>query len=206
MHPIAEHYRKLLKTHGDSPAAAQYSSRQSQFRRFAALAQIDNLAGKRVLDFGCGTGAFSEYLDHVGQRPALYYGVDIVEEFFPYARFKRPDGIFCLPSELDNVRVDYSFVSGVFNNLRPDNRHFWQATVKELFAHSEKGIAFNLMSTYVDYKDPNLFYESPTLAFDYVKSCITPFVMLKHDYVLKDNSIPFEFAIYAYRCPVPLME
>ena len=58
-----------------------------------------------------------------------------------------------------------------------------------------------MMSTYVDYKDEVLFYESPEDAFTYVKKEITPFVTLRHNYLVKENSIPFEFIIYAYKFP-----
>ena len=58
-----------------------------------------------------------------------------------------------------------------------------------------------MMSTYVDYKDEVLFYESPEDAFRYIKKEITPFVTLRHNYLVKENSIPFEFIIYAYKFP-----
>ncbi len=56
-----------------------------------------------------------------------------------------------------------------------------------------------MMSTYVDYQDPGLFYEDPCLVFDFVKRNLTPFVVLKHDYRIKPDVIPFEFIIYAYK-------
>lgn len=202
---INNHYRALLKTHGDSAEAAQYSSRESQFRRFAALARIADLRGKRVLDFGCGTASFAEYLFSIGQTPAFYCGVDIVDEFFEHARIKVPSGQFYRPEALGNERFDYAFVSGVFNNRRRGNRKFWQETVKSLFDRCDRAVAFNLMSTFVDYRDPSLFYENPARAFTFVKSEVTPYVTLSHDYLPKSGSIPFEFVIFAFRNPSSLV-
>lgn len=198
---IQDHYRALLQEHGDSAEAAQYSSRESQFRRFAALAPIADLRGKRVLDFGCGTASLAQYLGSINQTPAHYTGVDVVSEFFDHARAKFPTARFCLPDELGEEEFDYAFVSGVFNNRRPGNRRFWQDTVQSLFARCRGGVAFNMMSTYVDFRDPALFYESPERAFGYVKRNVTPFVVLRHDYLPKPGSVAFEFALYAYRTP-----
>jgi SAM-dependent methyltransferase len=199
---IKRHYQKLLLLHGDAAESAQYSSRDSQFRRFAALARIGNMRGKRILDYGCGTACLHEYLCTINQEPASYHGADIVEDFFDLARSKVPNGFFSLPDQIGSGNYDYAFVSGVFNNIRPDNRSFWQQTVTSLFSKCRHGLAFNLMSTYVDYQDSSLFYEDPCLAFDFVKRNITPFVSINHDYLAKKGSIPFEYTIFAYREPV----
>lgn len=43
------------------------------------------------------------------------------------------------------------------------------------------------------------FMMAPGRAFKFVKQEITPFVVLRHDYEVKEGVIPFEFIIYAYR-------
>lgn len=203
---IESHYRELLQKFGDSPEAAQYSNRESQYRRFAALARIGDLRGKRVLDFGCGTGTLFDYLVSVGQTPAVYQGVDVVPEFFEIAREKIPHGHFCHPDEMEeDVRFDYLFVSGVFNNRKHGNRKFWQETIRRLYAQCDIGVAFNMMSTYVDYRDKSLFYEDPCRVFSFVKKQLSPYVTLRHDYLAKENSVAFEFNVYVYRKPVDLL-
>jgi len=198
---IKKHYLKLLLEHGDAAESAQYSSRDSQFRRFAALARIGNMRDKRILDYGCGTACLHEFLRQINQEPSSYHGVDIVEDFFPIASQKVPDGFFSLPDQISTGNYDYALVSGVFNNIRPNNRIFWQEVVATLFSKCEVGVAFNLMSTYVDYQDSSLFYEDPCLAFDFVKRNITPYVSMNHDYLAKAGSIPFEYTIFAYQKP-----
>ena len=201
---IESHYRELLEKFGDSAEAAQYSSREGQYRRFAALARIGDLRGKRVLDFGCGTGSLYDYLVSVNQTPAVYHGVDVVSEFFDIAREKIPNGQFYHPDALGQARFDYLFVSGVFNNRKRGNRKFWQETIRSLFAQCDIGVAFNMMSTYVDYQDRSLFYEDPCRVFAFVKKEISPYVSLCHDYLAKENSVAFEFNTYVYRKPVDL--
>lgn len=201
---IEEHYRALARDHGDSHLTAQYSSRESQMRRFASLARVGDVAGRSVLDFGCGTAALWQYFVARSTTPSLYRGVDIVEDLLDVAEQNCPSGRFTMPDGLGDERFDFVFVSGVFNNRRTGNRKFWQSTVADLFARTDVGLAFNLMSTYVNFRDDVLFYERPELAFKFVKKHLTPYVTLHHDYLAKDGSVPFEMTLFAYREPAEL--
>lgn len=201
---IEEHYQALVRDHGDSHLAAQYSSRESQMRRFASLARVGDVTGRSVLDFGCGTAALWQYFVARATAPSLYRGVDIVEDLLDVASENCPSGRFTTPAGLGNERFDYVFVSGVFNNRRAGNRKFWQSTVADLFSRTDVGLAFNLMSTYVDYRDDALFYERPEFAFSFIKKHLTPYVTLHHDYLAKEGSVPFEMTMFAYREPAEL--
>jgi SAM-dependent methyltransferase len=201
---IEEHYRMLLRDHGDSHLAAQYSSRESQMRRFASLTRVGDVTGRSVLDFGCGTATLWEYFSSCSTLPTLYWGIDVVEDFLEVAARNCPSGRFTTPEGLGDERFDFVFVSGVFNNRRAGNRRFWQSTVAELFERTDIGLAFNLMSTYVDYRDDALFYERPERVFAFVKENLTPYVTLHHDYLAKEGSVPFEMTVLAYREPVEL--
>ena len=199
---IQEHYRSLLAKHGDSAEAAQYSSRESQERRFRQLIRIGDLRGMRILDFGCGSGHLATYLQADG-IDVCYTGVDIVPELLDVGRAKHPSHRFGQLADFAHERFDYVLVSGVYNNRRGDNRRFWQQSARELFALCDRGLAFNMMSKYVDYEATGLFYEKPEKAFAFVKKELTPYANLIHDYLVKDGSIPFEFCIQALRVPTP---
>lgn len=195
---LEQHYRQLLIDHGDSAESAQYSNRQTQEMRYEILTQIADLNNASVLDFGCGTGHLLTYLTSRGIN-VHYSGVDVVSEFFEYVRAKAPGARAGFLSDFSNEKFDFVFVSGVFNNKRRDNRKFYQHTLRKLFDLCNKGLAFNMMSTYVDFQDNDLFYESPERAFRFVKQHLTPFVNLRHDYRVKSGVLPFEYAIYAYK-------
>ncbi len=198
---LKAHYRDLLVKFGDSAESAQYSSRESQERRFKILAQIAELNGSSILDFGCGAGHLGTYLNSKNIQ-FRYTGVDIVDDFFDIASAKNPGSRFGVIEDFEHEKFDYIFISGVFNNKRKDNRKFYQESLKKLFGMCTKGVAFNMMSTYVDYKDPNLFYESPERVIRFIKQEVTPFVCLRHDYEVKQGVVPFEFAVYAYKAPL----
>jgi len=195
---ISNHYRKLLAEYGDSPQAVQYSSKDTQERRFELLAAIGDLHQKRILDFGCGIGHLGSYLHKRGIE-FEYFGTDIVNEFITLCRKKFPKGHFDDFSSMSHLKFDYIFVSGVFNNLIEDNPQFYQNTVKKLFSMCTLGLSFNMMSSYVDYKDPSLFYESPENVFGFLKREITPYVTLRNDYEVKPGVVPFDFTVYAYK-------
>ena len=198
---IYEHYKSLFLNHGDGIESAQYSTKESQYQRFKYLSEISDLKNSTILDYGCGTSSLYDFLISVDKQPNKYIGIDIVEEFLEFSKKKIPSGLFCKPHKISSLDYDYGFVSGVFNNIRENNKDFWQQTIRTIFKYCSKGIAFNMMSTYVDYQDNDLYYESPEEVFKFVKSEITPFVTLRHNYIVKDDSIPFEFIIYAYKEP-----
>ena len=200
---IAGHYRSLLNEFGDTADSAQWSDKKSQFRRFKVLNKIGDLAGNSVLDYGCGCGAFAQYLNESNQSPSLYCGVDLVEEFFEYARLKQPNGIFCRPDQLkQNSSFDYSFVSGVFNNKFDTSSQFWRETISYLFGITQKGLAFNMLSTFVEYRDPDLYYVDPCVVFEFVKTQVSPYVSIHHDYLPRSDSYPYEFTVFVRKDPV----
>lgn len=204
--PIAQHYRSLLDKYGDSPGSAQWADESSQFRRFKVLNQIGNLKGRTVLDYGCGCAAFAQYLKITDQDPSLYCGVDLVEEFFAYARIKYPEGTYLLPDQLsDSSSFDYVFVSGVFNNKIDDNSGFWRKTILRLFDIARVGLAFNMLSTYVDYNDPTLYYEDPCAVFRFLKENVSPYVSIRHDYLPREDSYPYEFTSFVRKTPYPIL-
>src|SRR5690606_34415745 len=124
--------------------------------RFRVLAEIADLNGAKILDFGCGTAHFATFLKENG-IDCQYVGVDFVTEFFSFARQKHPEHRFATWEEVKGEEFDYAFVSGVFNNRMEDNERFYKDTVRDIFSRVRKGFAFNMMSTYVDYQDEGLY-------------------------------------------------
>lgn len=196
---LKSHYQSLFRRFGDSYLSAQYSSKASQHRRFRILTEIADLNDVVVLDYGCGTGELLDYLKTQGISIQNYIGVDIVPEFLEIARAKFPQYNFIEGPGIQDLKFDFALISGVFNNKLDDNRAFWQKTISSLYSSCRRGIAFNLMSNYVDYFDPELFYESPEEVFRFIKNNVSPYVTLRHDFDTKPGTIPFEFAIYVYR-------
>lgn len=203
---LSSHYGRLLAEHGDSPQAVQYRDTLSHERRFEVLAQAGDLRTARVLDFGCGTGRLLEYLRRqhafAGQYTGYDLNADMVEtgrKKFPDARFEARDVLASgVPDEFDFV-----FINGVFNNLIGDNWGFLTSALRVLFARTRTALAFNALSTYVDYFDAGLYYAEPEAVFRFCKTELSPCVTLRHDYQVKPGTRPFEFTVYVHRVDVP---
>lgn len=194
---IKEHYRNLFNKYGDSYEAAQWSDRVTQEKRFEILCQIDELNGKKILDFGCGTGDLATYLHKKG-IVVDYTGVDIVDELLECAKQKHPNHRFSKLEDIQGMKFDYILISGVFNNKINNNVQFYKNTLSSLKVLCKYGIAFNMLSKYVDFYDEGLFYEYPENIFKYSKENLTPYVVIRNEYNLKENVIPFEFTTYLY--------
>lgn len=202
---LSKHYGELVQRHGAAPEGAQYTDRETQERRMEVLCEIGVAKDSKVLDFGCGTGQLLSFLQRSLGYEGEYVGYDISPEAVELARTTHPSGRFEVRNILEQAaeeRFDYVLVSGVFNNLISDNRAFFEAISRRLMAQAEVGYAFNMMSRFVDYFDDDLYYEDPLQIFRFCKEQLSPLVTLRHDYVVRPGSIPFDFTIYVHRTDV----
>jgi SAM-dependent methyltransferase len=199
---LSRHYDGLVRRHGDAPEGAQYADRETQERRMAVLCEIGVAKDSKVLDFGCGTGQLLSYLQRSLGYEGEYVGYDVSPAAIELARSAHPAGRFEVRNVLEQPaeeKFDYVLVSGVFNNHVSDNRGFFEAISRRLMAQAGVGYAFNMLSRFVDFFDDGLYYEDPLHAFRFCKEQLSPLVTLRHDYVVRPESIPFEFSIYVHR-------
>lgn len=196
---LSKHYDELATSHGYSHHAVQQSSSDTQQRRFEVLLQgFPDFKHKKILDFGCGAGHLFAYLKQQGFT-GEYVGYDISPQLLQLARQHHPEARFEQRNILQSAvaeTFDLIFISGVFNNDIAHNQQFMQQTLKVLFPLCQQGLAFNCLSTYVDFKVSNLYYFDPSVVFTYCKENITPLITLRHDYEIKPGVVPFEFSCY----------
>lgn len=199
---LNQHYSKLVQEHKDTPQGVQWGDRETQERRMEILTQAGDLSSAKVLDFGCGTGHMLTFLQKKLEFTGTYVGYDLSEKMIDTAQKKFPGISFeqrDILAEGVPEDFDYILINGVFNNLVKNNWELMKALLKNLFYHTRIALAFNALSTYVDYFDAELFYVSPEKVFRFCKEELSPFVTLKHDYQIKPGIIPFEFTVYTYK-------
>ena len=89
--------------------------------------------------------------------------------------------------------ADYSFVSGTFNVRMGASDAAWRRYVEDklklLAQRSRRGFAFNLLTTYVDWRKDDLFYADPAHFFAFCRENISRYVTLLHDYPLYEWTI-----------------
>jgi SAM-dependent methyltransferase len=191
---LLEIYHKSLEQYGDAAEAVHWRE-VSQRYRFKVLTEIAPLETASVLDYGCGKGDLYRYLIEAGFRGS-YTGFDINPELVALGRSKFPGTRLEVRDIEQNgiqERFEYVLISGVFNNRVSDNWGMMRGVLKNAFACATKGLAFNAISTYVNFEDPKMFYASPEETFGFCMTQLSPNVVLRHD------NLPHNFAIYVYR-------
>jgi len=191
-----EYFSKRFTEHGDSHQALDWNSKTRQYKSFEAVTGSLELNGKKILDVGCGLGHLFEYLKEQG-NVVDYTGVDVVEEMTEYAGKKHSDAKFLaadfLAEDFEEM-FDMVFISGVFNVKMRNHWNFVEEMLKKSWSLCNEALAFNMISNYVDYKEPHLYYANPLAVFHSCKK-LTKRVSLLHDY------LPFEFSIVMNKRP-----
>jgi len=191
---ISDLYTDNLKTHGISSKSVGWKDDDSHQLRFKKLIQVidpgDAHQGISVNDLGCGYGAMFQYLEEMKAiQLDQYFGYDISDDMLDQAKklIADPKAHWIKQSKLEQ-KADYSFQSGIFNVKFDIDDDAWIDYVKNILLNmaemSERGFSFNALTTYVDWKQDNLFYADPFFFFDFCKKNISRFVSLIHDYPL----------------------
>jgi SAM-dependent methyltransferase len=199
---LRSHYRALFDKYDDAPEAVQQKSAAEQARRFILLTR-DIPGDASIVDVGCGLGDMLPFLRAHGYTGA-YLGLDLLPEFIATARVKHNALASAEFREFDFDRdvipsgYDYALVSGAFNNKLPGDANLKSIlrVVGMLVENVRQGVAFNALSTHVEFKDEELFYISPEFLFDHIRENVSKYVTLKHDYVLREGGYPYEFTMY----------
>jgi hypothetical protein len=197
-------YTANLAEHGTNSPSVGWPDPDAQRLRFDKLAHviaIDPPAEEiSVNDWGCGYGAMFRYLDaRPDVRLGRYNGYDISAEMLAAARgfVDDPRAHWNQGAELTED-ADFSFVSGTFNVRMRASDEAWQRyiedTLRAIAARSRKGFAFNLLTTYVDWRKDDLFYADPAYFFAFCKENFSRFVTLLHDYPLYEWTIAVRLA------------
>lgn len=202
---IRDLYSQNVKEFGMTPKSVGWNDETSQELRFEKLVGLIDSQGVgngfSVNDFGCGYGSMFVYLDRLFPgKLSGYFGYDISEEMLLNARRNVRDSRACFIKNANVTQlVDYTFVSGTFNVRMAATNKEWTTYIMNciltLSAHSVRGFAFNLLTTYVDWKEEHLYYGDPLVFFDFCKRNCSPYVTLAHDYPLWEWSIGVRKAI-----------
>ncbi len=195
-------YEKRLKKLGINIKTLGWKSIPQQLVRFEALSQIADLNKKTVLDVGCGFGDFYDFIVRKNINTKFYKGIDLSKKMITEAekihidsknaKFEVCDLLKKYVDETLSERFDYIVASGIFSFPIKDNTNFLKLMLQKMFKICFLGVAVNMPTAYVDYRDENLHYFVPEEVFSFCKS-LTRRVTLRHDYM------PYEFTLYLYK-------
>ncbi len=182
---VIQRYQRRIAEHGATFASLSSGSEEKQAIRHSVHASALRGVRPSILEVGCGLGDFYKYL--IGQKQdCCYCGYDIVPEYVTECKRAYPHARFCLRNIfLDGVEDSYDTIvmSQVLNNRyqKSDNMKVMQQALELAFHHTSVSVSVDMMSTYVDFRNPDLFYYSPEEIFRLAKA-VTPRVVIRHDY------------------------
>jgi ubiquinone/menaquinone biosynthesis C-methylase UbiE len=157
---LEDYYRAQLEGHAAPERRVGWNNAHGQQARFEALALSGNLKGMKVLDVGCGLGAFWGYLKKK-KLGVDYTGVDLFPNVIAEAKRHFPDALFearVLTAKPFPARsFDYSFLSGVFNVKVKDNWLYMRALLRCVMKQTRLCVAFNVLNAEAGLKEKDRF-------------------------------------------------
>lgn len=200
------YYDQCLAAHGDTAQGAGWPNEADRRKRFAVMrALAPGGAMEDLCDLACGTGGFLEYLVAAGAAPRRYLGLDLSPAAVAAAQAKHGPERFVLHDILRDplpaaAPFDYVVANGLFT-VKAGLSHaemwrFMEAAVARMWAMARRGIAFNVMSTVVDWQRADLFHASADALLEMLHAMAGRQVVLRADYGL------YEYSAYVYRQPL----
>lgn len=193
---IGKYYSDKIETFGMTPQGVDWNSNESQHLRFEVLSRLmEGLSDFSVLDYGCGFGSMFPFLNKKFNN-IRYTGFDISEKMIQAAQtaFQGVNNAAWF-IELGRQKSDFVVASGIFNVRLEHSDEEWLAyilkTITALDRYSEKGFAFNILTSYSDkeFMKDYLYYADPLFLFDFCKRNFSRNVALLHDYNLYEFTI-----------------
>ncbi len=202
---IVEHYESCFEKHGDSHLGVDWPNEADLKRRFRVMMELIPTGGEAsLLDFGCGTALLKDYINEKNLTSVQYNGLDISQKFVDYCKRKFPsDNFYCLDilnQSNELPRFDYFVLNGVFTEKRElsfdEMLEYFKLMIKKVFEHSERGIAFNVMSKNVDWERDDLFHLSFDVLSEFLCKEVSRHFVVRNDYGL------YEYTVYVYKQPI----
>ena len=209
-HIISAACEEDLLKYGDNFRGVGYTkSAQEATERYALMLGVvrDPRTLVSILDFGCGLGHLLDFIESRSDyRHLRYTGLDISQKYLSAARARHPQHEFMLMDVLDSDDAlpvfDYVVLNGLFNYRgaidRPRMMLYWEQLTATAYRHCREGMAFNVMSTLVDWERDDLFHLSLDEMSRFVGRHLSRHFIVRHDYPA------YEYTTYVYRTPFHL--
>lgn len=197
LNKIKELYDKNIDEFGIDPRSVGWGTQDKINIRFRQLFKmIDNPAEPFTLnELGCGYGEAVRFCANNGLALKEFYGYDISDKMLEAAKeyLKEYKNIHLQNQPSLSKVCDYSLTSGIFNVKFDTGEKEWNdyilSVLHNLNDNSGRGFAFNMLTSYVDFKNDGLNYADPLYYFDYCKRNFSRHVSLLHDYKLYEFTI-----------------
>jgi SAM-dependent methyltransferase len=199
LEPVLASFEKRVAQFGADPRSAFWKDEEWQKRRHDILSRLfdepDRLGGISITDFGCGYGAFFDYLaDRPVMKNSRYTGIDMSAAMIEEANARIRDSRATFQSHLIATETaDYTVVCGTYNMNLGANRDEWadyvKASLEQLWSKTTKAMGFNMLRFDAPDQYPGLYYAD---GMEFVKFCnetLSPDITYTDDRPLPDWTI-----------------
>ncbi len=190
-------YNSALDQYADNSKSVLWGDQQKQYFRFCELIEFIDLndKSKTLLDVGCGMADMYKFLSYHGYR-GNYKGIDINQKLLSIAssKFENIDlaNIDILEEKIPQ-KFDYVLMSGIFNLNMGQDMEWVKKFVSKMFELCNNHIAFNAITSYVNFKEESMFYIDP---FELSKFCIEN---LSKRITLKHHNLPYNYTLVIFK-------
>jgi hypothetical protein len=198
----AGYYGQLLERHGPGVEAVASGKQVYKDLRYEKLCRVFERDRECSLhDVGFGLGHLYEYMKRQFPEKAVRYsGSEVTPQFVEHCTRAYPESHFVGRDLADGPfedRYDYLVFGGTFYHLAdtpaPEFGDYVRRTLSSAFAMCNRGIAFNFITGYVDYRLDGLFYGEVPEVVDFVARDLSRFFGIDHAYPL------YEYTVCVYR-------
>jgi 2-polyprenyl-3-methyl-5-hydroxy-6-metoxy-1,4-benzoquinol methylase len=209
----ASHYARTFSEHGATAAGVDWGAEadlEVRYDKMLSVLRLDKTNTREtptLLDAGCGWGGLWNYAK-AHRIAARYTGIDLVPEMVNYAQTHHADAQFIcgdlLSAEFPEP-FDYVICNGILTlKLTASIRTmeaYAKGMIRRLYKMCRRGIAFNMMSTRVNFMAPHLYYQNPAELLSFCLSEISPLVAIDHSYTSLGTGRGklYEFTTYIFR-------
>ena len=191
-------YGGLFDTHGvsvDAVASGKQIYKELRYEKTCkGFEQDDNFT---LHDVGFGLGHFWEYVkNRYPDKNIEYSGSEVTEKFQHYCQEKYPESKFYLRDIAEGPaedKYDYVVFGGTFNLIAGNSPEEFQeyvfSVLRNAFAMCKRGLIFNLITSYVEYRYDRLFYCDLGELINFVAKDLSRFFSLQHDYPLYEHTV-----------------
>jgi len=190
-------YTKAAHKHGAGNKAVLWNDEQTQYFRFSELVSNLNLndKSKKILDLGCGNAELYKFLNFAGFR-GHYVGFDVNKALVGQAlrRFKDIDvRVVDIMKDSPVECFNYVVMSGIFNIGIGEEGEWVYPFLKKVFRRCTEIMAFNMISTHVNYREKTMSYFDPSKVLAFCIKNLSRRVSVRH------HNLPYNFTVTVFR-------
>ena len=210
---LKDYYERTFELYGATAKGVDWGDESEllvRYDKMLAVLQKDFAvlpAQVSMLDVGCGWGGLLRRARSL-RVPLRYSGIDVVGGMIEHGREEFPDAEF-IHGDIFELTGEGSYDFVVCNAILtqklsatiPEMEKFAKRLVRKMYELCRHGVAFNMMSTRVNFMVDNLYYQNPADLLAWLLAEVSPRVRIDHGHssLATGKGKFYDFTVYVYK-------